>query len=271
MLARFWSAVARVPTRDGEAWFEEDPQPLVFEPALTAALARRRPAVLPEVIAFEGSRLLTRDAGSRLRTRLDSGGRAPSWEELLFGHGELQLDLAPAVGEALALGVLDARPERLEELSAGFPGHARRRDAIRRAVAGLGSAVPISVVHTEAHDGNLFIAANDHVRLLDWAEAVVSHPFVGMVLPLRFAVERTRSSPERLRDAYLEPFTSLAPLAELQESFFHGYLLGALVRALTWAALDAPREVSAELGDPVPAWLEIFDGIAAGTITLGEA
>ena len=101
--------------------------------------------------------------------------------------------------------------------------------------------------------------------------AVVSHPFaVGTVLPLRFAVERTGSSPERLRDAYLEPFTSLAPLTELQESFSHGYLLGALVRALAWAALDVPREVSAELGDPVPAWLEIFDGIAAGIITLGR-
>lgn len=271
MLTRPWSAVARVPTTDGEAWFKEDPPPLAFEPALTAALARRRPGILPEVIAFEGPRLLTRDAGSRLRTRLDSGGRAPSWEELLFGHGELQMDLAPAVGEALALGVYDARPERLEELSARLPGHDRRREGIRRAVAGLGGTVQISVVHTEAHDGNLFIAEDDHVRLLDWAEAVVSHPFVGAVLPLRFAVERTGGSPERLRDAYLEPFTSLAPLAELRGSFSHGYLLGALVRALTWDALDAPRDVSAELGDPVPAWLDIFDGIAAGTITLGEA
>lgn len=271
MLARLWSAVARVPTTDGEAWFKEDPPPLAFEPALTAALAQRRPGILPEVIAFEGPRLLTRDAGSRLRTRLDSGGRAPAWEELLIGHGELQLDLAPAACEALALGVLDARPERLEELSAGLPGHDRRREAIRRAVEGLGSAVPISVVHTEAHDGNLFIAANDHVRLLDWAEAVVSHPFVGMVLPLRFAAERAGSSPERLRDAYLKPFTGLAPLPELQESFSHGYTLGALVRALTWAALDAPPEASAELGEPVAAWLEIFDGIAARTITLGEA
>ena len=186
-------------------------------------------------------------------------------------HGELQLDLAPAVGEALALGVLDARPERLEELSARLPGHDRRRDPIGRAVAGLGNTVPISVVHTEAHDGNLFIAENGHVRLLDWAEAVVSHPFVGALLPLRFAVGHTGRSPERLRDAYLEPFTSLAPLTELQESFSHGYLLGALVRALTWHAIELPRELSAELGDPVPAWLEIFDGIAAGTITLGEA
>jgi hypothetical protein len=43
------------------------------------------------------------------------------------------------------------------------------------------------------------------------------------------------------------------------------------VRALTWEALKAPPEVTAELGDPVAAWLEIFDGVAGGTITLGEA
>jgi hypothetical protein len=30
-------------------------------------------------------------------------------------------------------------------------------------------------------------------------------------------------------------------------------------------------QVSAQLGDPVSAWLDIYDGIAAGTITLGEA
>ena len=91
------------------------------------------------------------------------------------------------------------------------------------------------------------------------------------MLPLWVAVERTGGSPERLRDAYLEPFTSLAPLTELRESFSHGYLLGALVRALTWDALDISPETAASLGDPVPAWLEIFGGIAAGTITLGEA
>jgi hypothetical protein len=271
VLARAWSAVARVRTADGTVWFKEDPPALAFEPALTAALARRRPDVLPEVIAAEGSRLLTRDAGSRLRAHLDAGRPAPSWEELLTSYGELQLDLAAATEEALALGVLDARPTQLEELSAQLPGHAQRRDAIRRAVDGLGTAVPSSVVHTEAHDGNLFVAASGSVRLLDWAEAVVSHPFVGTVLPLRFAVERTGGSPEHFRDAYLEPFTSLAPQGALRAAFAHGYLLGTLVRALTWHALDAPPAVTAELGDPVGAWLEIFDGVSDGTITLGDA
>lgn len=91
------------------------------------------------------------------------------------------------------------------------------------------------------------------------------------MLPLRFAVERTGGSAEALRDAYLEPFTRFAPMAELRQAFAHGYLLGTLVRALTWDALEAPPEGTAELGDPVGAWLEIFDGVAGGAISLGEA
>jgi hypothetical protein len=264
-----------VPTAQGQVWFKEDPPALAFEPALTELLARRRPELLPDVIAVDGPRLLTRDAGRRLRAQLDDGMPAPSWPELLALYAELQLEFADAASQALALGTPDVRPELLGAVSARLPGGHARAERVRRAVDGLGDAVEPTVVHTEAHDGNLFVR-DGHVRLLDWAEAVVSHPFVGIVLPLRFAAERTGASPgsvevERLRDAYLEPFTRVAPLDELQDAFAHGYLLGTLVRAITWNALGAPPDVAIALGDPVRAWLELFDSVAAGTTTLGGA
>jgi hypothetical protein len=265
VLARAWSAVARVPTADGIAWFKEDPPTLAFEPALTELLARRRPDRLPETIAIEGPRLLTRDAGSRLRAHLDDRGTAPSWPELLALQAELQIEFADDAAAALDLGTPDARPQVLPRLATELPGGSRRLDGVLRALDGLGDAIPASVVHTEAHDGNLFIH-DGHVRLLDWAEAVVSHPFVGIVLPLRFAVERSGMPAERLRDAYLEPFTRFAPMTELRDAFAHGYLLGAFVRALTWHWLGAD-----DPDDPVGAWLEIFDGVGDGIITLGEA
>lgn len=265
MLARAWSAVVRVPTSGGGVWFKEDPPPLAFEPPLTELLACRRPDRLPETIAAEGPRLLTRHAGARLRAHLDEGGEAPPWPELLAVHAELQVDFAADAGEALRLGVPDARSASLPDAAIGLPGGEQRLDAVRRAVESLGDAVPTTVTHTEAHDGNLFIR-DGHVRFLDWAEAVVSHPFVGIVLPLRFAVERTGAAAEPLRDAYLEPFTSFAPMTELRDAFAHGYLLGTFVRALTWHWLGAD-----DPEDPVAAWLEIFDGVADGTISLGEA
>jgi hypothetical protein len=277
VLARVWSAVARVPTVEGTAWFKEVPPSLAFEPPLTALLAARRPDRLPETVAVDGLRLLTRDAGRRLRAQLDDGGTAPSWQELLALQAELQLDFAPLADEALVLGTPDARPELLTKLAAELPGGEKRAETVRRAVEGLGDAVPVSVVHTEAHDGNLFVR-DGQVRVLDWAEALVSHPFVGTVLPLRFAAERLGAAPgspevERLRDAYLEPFTRCAPLPELREQFGHGYLLGTLVRAVAWHIVLAsqPQERAAELGNPVAAWLGLLDGVADGTVSLGDA
>ena len=165
----------------------------------------------------------------------------------------------------------------LEQLSAELPGQGRRAAAVRQAVDGLGRMIPETIVHTEAHDGNFFIR-DGHVRLLDWAEAVVSHPFVGPVLPLRFAAERVGAAPgspevERLRDAYLEPFTQFGPPAAL----------GGRSRTATCSARSCGRSrgtrcscrtdqaVAVELGDPVAAWLELFDGVATGTTTLGGA
>ena len=53
----------------------EIPPSLGFEPPLTAALALRHPEHVPEVVAAEGRRLLTRDAGRRLRNLHDEGAR----------------------------------------------------------------------------------------------------------------------------------------------------------------------------------------------------
>ena len=271
MLARPWSAVVRVPTADGDVWFKELPSSLAFEPALTAALAERHPDRVPEVIAAEGSRLLTRDAGRRLRNVHDEGGDAPSWDELLPAYAELQIELVAETEEALALGAPDRRPEHLAALVKEMRGWDDADDTINEAVEGLGTTIPATVVHEEATDGNLFVR-HGRVRFIDWGEASISHPFTGALLPLRVATERS-GEPEVLRDLYLEPFTRYAPIAELRRSFAHAYQLAPVVRAAGWHETLAPhdRSIAEELGDPVAGWREVFDGIAAGTITLGEA
>jgi hypothetical protein len=120
--ARAWSAIVRVPTSDGVAWFKEDPPADEFEPALTALLVERRPESLPELVAWEGRRMLTRDVGPRLRGLLHAGAPAPSWEEILTLYAELQIDFMDVAGEALALGMPDDRPELLPERYAALGG-----------------------------------------------------------------------------------------------------------------------------------------------------
>jgi len=274
---RPWSAVARAPTAAGLVWFKESPPAHAFEPALTALLARQRPDAVPELVSSEGPRLLTRDVGPRLRELLDAGATEPRWEDTLALWAEQQLAFAPLVDDALAVGTPDERPMRLPALYAELPGSGDLYDAVVGAAAALDDGVPATVAHQEAHDGNVFVRDGQPV-LIDWAESSVAHPFVGPLLALRSATERYGYEPgsrevERLRDAYLEPFTSFAPAAALRASFAHAYLLAPIGRAQVWHRTleDLDRQVSAEYGEPVAAWLEIQRGIADGSIRLGGA
>jgi len=274
---RPWSAVARVPTAAGLVWFKESPPAHAFEPALTALLARRSPDAMPEVIAAEGPRLLTRDVGPRLREVLDAGAVEPRWEDILALWAEEQIGFAALVEEALAVGTPDERPARLPTLYEELAGRDDLYETVARAAAALDDRIPATVAHQEAHDGNVFVRGGKPV-LIDWAESSVTHPFVGPLLALRSATERYGHEPgsrevARLRDAYLEPFTRYAPLGELREAFAHAYLLAPIGRAQVWyrTLADLERDVSSAYDEPVAAWLEIQHGIADGSIRLGGA
>ena len=129
------------------------------------------------MIAAEGSRLLTRDAGRRLRNVHDEGGAAPAWEEVLPLYAELQIELIADDDDALALGTPDRRPELLRGARDGAArGGTTQPERFATSSSGLGDAVPPTVVHEEATDGNVFVR-DGRVRFIDWAEASVSHPF----------------------------------------------------------------------------------------------
>jgi hypothetical protein len=241
---RPWSALIRVPTANGDAWFKEAAPTLAFEPPLTELLAQRQPGYVPAVLAIEGPRMLTADAGPPLRRLLDQGEPALSWEDIVAHYANVQIELAAAVDELLAIGVPDSRPETL--------GHPVR------------GALPMTLIHEEVHDGNVHLRDGQPV-FIDWAEASVSHPFAGLVNTLRMVSWRSGWQPGgpevlRLRDAYLEPWTHVAPLDELRDVFAEGYALGALARATTWERLLEPLSPSAREDYPhnVEAWREIY-------------
>jgi hypothetical protein len=264
-----------VPTAAGDVWFKENAPATAFEPALTELLIRRRPDLLPELMAWDGPRILTKDVGPRLRNVLDAGETRPSWEELLPLYAELQIDFMNLVDQALAVGTPDDRAELLPERYALLGGD--RSEPVHAAAERLASSISPTVVHMEAHDGNIFVRGGQPV-FIDWAEAVVTHPFVGPLLALRSATERSGYEPgspevERLRDLYLEPFTRFAPLAELRELFAAGYLLFPISRADVWRRTleGQPNEVVEQLGDPIKGWLEILGELVDGTTKLGGA
>jgi hypothetical protein len=228
--------VIRVPIAGGNAWFKESAPAEAFETALTELLTARRPDCIPAVLAAEGPRLLTADAGPSARDVPEQA----DWNEIVRLYAGLQIELAGEVEALLALGVPDSRPKTL--------GHH------------VPGPVPLGLIHEEVQDGNVHLRDGRPV-FIDWAEASVSHPFAGMTNTLRITAWRLEWDPGgpevlRLRDAYLEAWISYAPMDELREIFAHAYALGALARAATWERIGnaenagAWREIYAEACGP---------------------
>ncbi len=287
---RPWAAVARIDTDQGRAWFKEPAPTMAFEPALTAVVSGRRPDVGPEVLAWEGSWLLTDDAGPQLRSLLEADtAAAPPWEAILPRYAELQLALVDDVDELLALGAPDKRPQALladyprlveevrglEQVPVARARLESLRPALERVAEALSGPVPMTVIHEEVHEGNVFVRSA-HARILDWGEAAISHPFAGLTNTLRDIAYRRGlepSGPEvlRLRDVYLESWTRFAPLGELRRIFADGYLLGTLCRAVSWERFlaQAPQVARDEYDRNAAVWLDILregleDGVRLG-------
>ena len=87
--------------------------------------------------------------------------------------------------------------------------------------------------HDDLHAANLY-ARGGRLRLLDWGDASVSHPFASLVVTFRFLEERNGLPPAdpwfaRLRDAYLEPWGG-----GLAGAFALAIRVGAFAHAIAW-------------------------------------
>jgi hypothetical protein len=280
---RPWAALARVATAEGDLYFKADAPSEAYEPALTEWLAARRPELVPPVLRIDAERgwLLTRDAGTILRDHIADPPDSEIWRRLLPLFAELQVELAGSVEELFALGVPDSRPELLarayEDLLSRWPGaNAPAAVEVAGLVESLGDTIPASLAHEELQDHNILVRDGTPV-LIDWAEAVVAHPFCGLVNTFRGLVDRwgfEAGAPDltALRDAYLEPWTTFAPLPRLTELFEVAYPLGMICRALSWDRLLAglPAGERAAFDDFVPAWLEVASETIEGKARLGS-
>jgi hypothetical protein len=217
-----WATVWRVPLANGAAFFKACQPVQAFEPRLTAALASRWPDRIPELLGWDGERawLLLRDAGTPL---IAFGDQLDAWFAVLPLYAELQRGEVLHVAEHLAAGVPDRRPARLPELFAELlldelpltdEDAARLRAFAPRFAelcASLDSAgTPDSIQHDDLHAANVW-ARDGTVRIVDWGDACVSHPFCTLADTFRLLEHGLALDPgdrafERLRDAYLEPW-----------------------------------------------------------------
>jgi len=280
--ARPWAAIAFAPTVEGNVYFKASAPSEAFEPALTLALARKRPDVIPVVLEIDAERawMLTRDAGTQLRDHIADSPDPAIWDQLLPLYAELQIELSDSVAELLALGTSDKRPEQVVlawegVLSRWEPEKAPPQREIAALAERLGDTIPASLAHEEFGDNNILLSDGSPV-IIDWAESAIEHPFCGLVntfrgLTYRWGFEPGAPELLRLRDVYLEPWTRFAPLPELVELFTAAYALGMACRALTWDRLVWPLTgpERAEYAHNVLAWFEMLSDTIEGKATLG--
>jgi hypothetical protein len=88
----------------------------------------------------------------------------------------------------------------------------------------------------------------NQLRLLDWGDSSVAHPFFSLVVTFRFLEEINKLPPSdawfaRLRDAYLEPWGS-----GLEETFALAMRVGKFAHAFAWARQRAALPNEERLG-----------------------
>jgi hypothetical protein len=219
---RPWATVLRVPLADGVAWFKACAPVQAFEPRLTAGLFARWPDRVAEVLGHDEERawLLLADAG----TPIGAYGNPPeAWLVALPLYAELQRGEAAHSEEHLAYHVPDLRvatlPARYDDLLRhDLPLDSDEIDRLRKFAAGFADlcgelaahGVPETVQHDDLHMANVY-ARDEQLRLLDWGDASISHPFASLVETFRFLEGVNKLPPAdpwfaRLRDAYLEPW-----------------------------------------------------------------
>lgn len=243
---RSWATVLRVPLETGVAWFKACAPVQAFEPRLSAELFSRWPDRVAEVIAHDEERawLLLADAGISLRR---VGNPPEAWARILPLYAELQRGETAHQGSHLAHGVPDLRvstlPARYEgllrvdlPLESGEVAWLRRFTPrfVELCAELAANDIPETVQHDDLHMANVY-EHGERLRVLDWGDSSISHPFASLVVTYRFLEEFNKLPPTdasfaRLRDAYLEPWGR-----GLETTFALALRVGAFAHVFAWS------------------------------------
>ena len=251
---RPWATAMRAPTTDGFVWMKAAGPATAFEVGLYEVLHRVAPDHVLRPIATDTERawMVLEDGGPVLTDLMEGEQLVDAMAEALGRYAELQRLVAPHADELVPLGATDMRPavlpERFEEALGLVTDEGDRerleqlRPDVARWCAELAEAPGgASIDHNDLHPDNVF--AGPPPRAYDWGDSVVAHPFATMLVPLRFMGENG----PRLRDAYLEGFSDLAPHSELVRVLELARRLALIAHALTW-----DRVIGAMSADDVP-------------------
>jgi Phosphotransferase enzyme family len=261
---RPWSTCLRAETTGGPVWLKATTAAHAFEVPLYGLLEAASPGRVLSPVAADAARgwIVLPDGGRSLADDLVGDELVDAMAAALPLYAELQRRIAPQADALVALGVPDMRlpvmPDRFDEAldvvrayvaRAGRNGDsetcaevARRRPAFLEWCARLADGPgPASLDHNDLHPYNVLRpVGGDDIVFYDWGDSVVAHPFTSMLVALGFVqrhvlqVEADHPAVLRLRDAYLDGFADMAPLAELVATMETACRVAKVARALVW-------------------------------------
>jgi hypothetical protein len=259
-------------------WFKRNNAGTAYEAALVALLARVVPehVLTPIAVELERGWLLMPEGGPTLRSMTDGAFREEVWGDLLDSYGDLQRRMAPHAEEMVAAGVPDVRPQRIPEifaslldddfiiahLSAETMGALREwQPRIEQMCQRLSaSGIEPTLQHDDLHTNNVFADPSGELKIFDFGDASLAHPFGSLLVALRVVhrdakVDNGDPLLYRLRDRYLAGWGDPAQLKDICQD---AIAVTKISKALSYqrAFVDADETVLAEFGESVYGWLE---------------
>ena len=264
------SYVMRAQTAAGLVYFKTwlDTELFANEASVVTELARLFPDEIPTPMAADLDRryLVIRDAGPIVGSQAPIGTR----EEVICAVARMQKRSAPHVDRLLAAGCLDRRLDWLAEQASSWLSEvdlarwlpAEDVTQLRSAAGRLASMcaelaalpVPDTIVHGDLHFGNVSHGEHGFV-IFDWTDACIAHPFIDMIVIM---FEEDEAVKDRMRDAYLAEWSTVASAEDLQRGWQLAQPLTALNHAISylsvWSDLDS-EVADSEFGTAIPRFL----------------
>ena len=162
-----------------------------------------------------------------LYAELQRGETAHAAEHQAHGVPDLRLAALPERYEGLLRQALPLECDEMKRLRGFMPRFTELCDEL------AAHEVPETVQHDDLHMANVY--ADGGLRVLDWGDSSISHPFGSLVVTFRFLEEINGLPPGdpwfvRLRDAYLEPWGR-----GLADTFALALRVGTFAHTFAWA------------------------------------
>ncbi len=241
-----------LPTDDSQVWFKAVPENSA-ETVLHGVLAEEAPEHVAPVLGADEEHgwLLLADVGASLGDGVDEEEvgvlyAGDPFREAMSTYARLQRTVSHRIDELVARGLPDARPEAMpqvfDRLHASLEQAAvdnddehaldtlRRIRTARPLVVDLAARLDgfASVDHNDLHPWNVMVGRPP--VFLDWGDAMASHPYASLLVPVRIALMDSRASGETVLAAYEQGMGEPLDLAALDAAL----RLAVVARAWTW-------------------------------------